>query len=353
MQVNRISASHLRHLMDTKGSKLLLLDFRPFLVYNNEHIAGAINAFCPSILKRRFAASGCLPIETIVTQDVRRKLRNGEFNTLVLYDNDDNVHENSDLGIIMQGLSRDKNMFKTASILKGGFPTFHSKYPMYCTSRNISRDGCKDHSARVSPVTPCLAGQRALQNVPTQLLPHLFIGNKQNSLDYDLLRNIGVTAILNVSTACSDYILPKDFNYKSIPVKDNETENISAWFSEALQFIESVRHANGKVLVHCRAGISRSATICIAYIMVYKSMSLEQAFEFVRARRDIISPNLNFMQQLFEFERLLLVESMRQIVYPSNAVTELSPLTCSKASELSPAVLTNRFTFNICAISQT
>jgi len=59
------------------------------------------------------------------------------------------------------------------------------------------------------------------------------------------------------------------------------------------------------VLIHCRAGISRSATVCIAYLMYAGRLSLDQAHDYLKLRRPLISPNLNFMRQLAEFETSL------------------------------------------------
>lgn len=65
---------------------------------------------------------------------------------------------------------------------------------------------------------------------------------------------------------------------------------------------DTVRHSGGKVLVHCEAGISRSPTICMAYLMKTKLFRLEEAFEYIKQRRSLVSPNFSFMGQLLHYE---------------------------------------------------
>lgn len=94
-----------------------------------------------------------------------------------------------------------------------------------------------------------------------------------------------------------------DFEYFRVDVEDMSREPIQLFFGEAVRFIHEWRQKEEAVYVHCRAGVSRSATIVLSYLIAKLHYSLHDAFFLVRSRRSIITPNLGFMEQLCEFEQ--------------------------------------------------
>lgn len=89
---------------------------------------------------------------------------------------------------------------------------------------------------------------------------------------------------------------------------------------------DHVKQSGGKVLVHCEAGISRSPTICMAYIMRTQQLRLDAAFDIIKQRRDVISPNFSFMGQLLQFESEVLSTA------PAHAITPEPATTCAPES---------------------
>lgn len=70
-------------------------------------------------------------------------------------------------------------------------------------------------------------------------------------------------------------------------------------------FTDEARGKNCGVLVHCLAGISRSVTVTVAYLMQKLNLSMNDAYDIVKMKKSNISPNFNFMGQLLDFERTL------------------------------------------------
>lgn len=109
-------------------------------------------------------------------------------------------------------------------------------------------------------------------------------------------------------------------------LKKNPSQYKSLMLACSHLFLDHVKQSGGRVLVHCEAGISRSPTICMAYIMRTQQLRLDAAFDIIKQRRDIISPNFSFMGQLLQFESEVLSTA------PPHAITPEPATTCTPES---------------------
>jgi protein-tyrosine phosphatase len=110
------------------------------------------------------------------------------------------------------------------------------------------------------------------------------------------LKNENIQYIVNVTPDIPIYF-PKDFNYCRIPIDDRSDVNIHPYLAPASDYIES-NIQKGNVFVHCYAGISRSASIIIAYLILKKNYTYEDAYNLVKSKRPIIHPNPGFNEIL-------------------------------------------------------
>ena len=117
--------------------------------------------------------------------------------------------------------------------------------------------------------------------MPVNIVDHLYLGSAAHAAQCELLERLGITALLNVSPNCPNHY-PEKFEYVTIPVEDNSTADIKMHFLKGIDFINSVQQRGGKVLVHCKAGVSRSATLCLAYLIKSHKMNLNDAYDEVK-----------------------------------------------------------------------
>ncbi|XP_058080094.1 uncharacterized protein LOC131228220 [Magnolia sinica] len=87
----------------------------------------------------------------------------------------------------------------------------------------------------------------------------------------------------------------------AVPLRDMESENLLDYLDVCLDFIDESRK-EGSVLVHCFAGVSRSAAIITAYLMRTEHLSQEDALESLRQSCEFVCPNDGFLEQLKMFE---------------------------------------------------
>lgn len=143
-----------------------------------------------------------------------------------------------------------------------------------------------------------------------EILPgFLYLGDRMTAGESDRLNSLGITHVLNVTQDIPNFYENKDvglserrLTYKRCALKDRIDANIAEHFTGACDFINRARETGGRVLVHCRAGMSRSATIVIGYLMVSKKWNLKRSLHHVDSCR-FVQPNSGFMQFLIGLER--------------------------------------------------
>ncbi|GMF99277.1 unnamed protein product [[Candida] boidinii] len=196
---------------------------------------------------------------------------------------------------------------------------------------------------------------RLFGSLPSRILPHLYLGSLEHASSLPLLRELGINFIVSVGETIGwledlEYvtettesgceilkILPgqKDANgyrcyveqvMKISNINDDGIGTLTTTINDALEFIETGYKKNGRALVHCQVGVSRSATVCIAEVMKRLNISLPRAYLFVRVRRlnVIIQPNLKLMYELFKWEESFVSEKLRKRAIKNNQVDILT-----------------------------
>lgn len=137
-----------------------------------------------------------------------------------------------------------------------------------------------------------------------EIIPHLYIGSIACASNLEELQTKKITHILCCGFGLKLFF-PDKFKYHKINLLDSVTEHIRKYFEETNEFINNAIINGKNVLVHCHAGISRSSSIIIAYLMKHKLMNFNKAFELIKEKRGKIQPNSGFILQLKDYEKEL------------------------------------------------
>ena len=137
------------------------------------------------------------------------------------------------------------------------------------------------------------------------ILPGLYLGNAKSSLDDEFLRTNNIRAVFNCSkdlpfhhSVRTKYRIPVDDNLKA-----EEIRNLELWSFEIVYKLAK-EHKHGNVLVHCYAGMQRSAAVVAMYLIAIHEMKHEQAISFIKHKRSIaFCPFTNFLKSIQGFER--------------------------------------------------
>jgi protein-tyrosine phosphatase/rhodanese-related sulfurtransferase len=323
-EVERIAA-----LVGQDDTIVLVLDIRSFFIYEEEHIEGSVNISLPRVLLS--STVSFRKVEAVITGDRDKALfHEREGKVVVLYAN-----EVSKPVEVLRDMLVEEGVVKEVHVLECGLKTFAQTYPdlIYTAPEPEPEELVNPfEQMEFAPPTPSMAG-RAFGGEgafgapafcgcgslgweivpPDQIVTGLLLGAIYN-VPRDL-ENQNVQAILNVSSL--EYVSPLEshITYKEVQLKDIADQPLIPYIGECVDFIheqvELLKEGGdgGNILVHCQAGVSRSSSIVIAYLVRHRDMTLKDAHEWVKACRPRIEPNTGFIMELMRYEIELRGES--------------------------------------------
>jgi protein-tyrosine phosphatase len=163
------------------------------------------------------------------------------------------------------------------------------------TCSNLYR--CKMCKTLLYPDTRAVACDRCWDTLGiSKITDDVYLSDHINAKRYDELKQLGIKQILSIGSELTPHETT-EFRKVHIHISDHPEEDIKQYFQYAIDFIKQ-----GPTLVHCYAGISRSASLVIAYLMKVYNMSFGEALAFCKKKRIVVNPNKGFRAQLVTYE---------------------------------------------------
>ncbi|NXS16504.1 DS13B phosphatase, partial [Mystacornis crossleyi] len=141
-----------------------------------------------------------------------------------------------------------------------------------------------------------------------QVWPNIYLGDAWAARSKTTLQSLNITHILNAAdgpysiNTGAKYYADLQIEYYGVEAFDDPSFDLSIFFYDAANFIgKALNSSGGKVFVHCAMGVSRSATLVLAFLMIREHMTLVDALKTVSAHRNIC-PNSGFLSQLRDLD---------------------------------------------------
>ena len=135
----------------------------------------------------------------------------------------------------------------------------------------------------------------------TVISRNICLGGRDDASDLATLKKYGITHVLNVAAQLPNY-QEEELICLKIPLHDSEDTDIIKAVPLASAFIGRAEDIDGRVLVHCISGVSRSTTIILMHFMQKHRIILKDAYDYVHSCRPWVAPNEGFKLQLARME---------------------------------------------------
>ena len=143
---------------------------------------------------------------------------------------------------------------------------------------------------------------------PTHIIDGIWLGGVEMINDPEFFKVRGITDVLSICAQEPEFDGFKDLMYSTRFEKDIRDTEAGAeklfggekpLINDIVRWMQAARcDLNSVIFVHCAKGISRSATVVIAYLVLCVGASVDEAFDFIKARRACVQPNKHFMRGL-------------------------------------------------------
>ena len=143
----------------------------------------------------------------------------------------------------------------------------------------------------------------------------LYISGYKTASTISDLQKLKITNIINCSGDLCENLYFSDINYLTLNIRDNVSENIECLFFKCINYISETKEKNGRVLIHCYKGVSRSVSIIISYLIFLHKWTYDEAFDFVQLKRPIANPNIGFYLQLKTFHKRITLDEDRLEIF--------------------------------------
>jgi len=206
--------------------------------------------------------------------------------------------------------------------------TFSHSVDQIHEKEKVSEGGGKGAMAGDDNEGEASGGARYFRGVLSKIEDGLFLSGDEGASKFDEMKKVNILCVVNAADRVCREHFPGKFRYYSLDLLDDGgKEDMRPLFLEVVDIIERYRRKGGATLLHCQQGISRSATLAIAYVMWKRQLPFRQALDAVTKKRSVVGPNGGFMGQLLLWESFL-----RSVWKGSRGVrlTRISMLTCSR-----------------------
>nr|CAI5833937.1 unnamed protein product [Callosobruchus analis] len=131
--------------------------------------------------------------------------------------------------------------------------------------------------------------------VPAKIVDYLYLGS-QDCCEKEVLEEYSIKFVLSIGVEASTRY--EGITYQFVDCLDLPETDLEKPLRECVPFIKNAINKHCNVLVHCNAGVSRSSSIVIGYLILDKGYTFSEAYEVVRSARSCIKPNVGFERQL-------------------------------------------------------